>query len=188
MWGLYFDNYVCIHCFFNSGKGVEMLQFLKVHTVYGGHCDGPFVSVVSRGLLQNGACREHQAILVYAPEGSGKSVLLSRACHMALELFGKDTMVIMRYVGLTSRLKSRSQSLRDLLSSICTQLDFLLNHNMDLMKVCNTRSYRVATHMSYFLWGDRLRHYNFPDSYNIGTRRFFRIYLLINVAKQRIYT
>ena len=72
---------------------------------------------------------------MYAPEGSGKSVLLARVCNMAVELFGSDTIVIMRYVGLTSRLKSRSQSLRDLLSSICTQLHFLLNYHMDIMKV-----------------------------------------------------
>ena len=103
------------------------------------------LSVIFRSLLHNGACVEHQAILVYAPEGSGKSVLLARVCKIAVELFGSETIVIMRYVGLTSRLKSRSQSLRDLLSSICTQLHFLLNYHMDLMKVNDACYYDVAT-------------------------------------------
>lgn len=91
-------------------------------------------------LLTNGAKNEHYAIMVKGPPCSGKSMFLSKLCCKAREMFGKDTVLITRYVGLTSA----STSCEDVLRAICNHLNKLLQQNLSL------KSYNMSKLRNYF--------------------------------------
>ena len=68
---------------------------------------------------------EHQAMLVHGPDGSGKSALVSRLAQAAVQLLGKNTCMLVRYVGLTPS----SYATFDLLRSVCIQLNHVLKQD-----------------------------------------------------------
>ena len=72
-----------------------------------------------RQLLRRGAVEEHQAVLLYGPPGSGKSTLLAHLCRVAPDVLGRDTILIVRHVGLTPR----SCAARDIIQDVCAQVN-----------------------------------------------------------------
>ena len=81
-----------------------------------------------RKVLLAGRSDDHSAIIVYGPEGSGKTLLVSKVCHLVTDILGKDTLLVVRYVGLTPM----SQSARDLLHCLCCHLSYLLKQDLNL--------------------------------------------------------
>lgn len=79
-------------------------------------------------LLMNGAKHDHHLIILKGDPGSGKSHFLSKVCFRARELFGKDMILIPRFIGITPKSKDKQQILRD----ICVQLNFVLQQNICL--------------------------------------------------------
>lgn len=67
--------------------------------------------------------QEHNVVIFLGTDGCGKTVLTSRLAQLSPEILGKETYVILRYVGLTSKCKT----LYSLLLGICNQMEHLLN-------------------------------------------------------------
>ncbi len=65
---------------------------------------------------------DHQMVLLYGAEGSGKSCVLSQFCKVALDMLGHETVLVLRYVGTSDMLCT----VREVLRSICTQLNHIL--------------------------------------------------------------
>lgn len=121
-------------CFPSTKKGELCLETL-VHLQ---HCN-ELLKVYNRSglesvlsqiqmLLMNGTKAEHQLIIVKGDPGCGKSHFLSKVCFRARELFGKETILIPRFIGITPKSKDKQQILRD----ICVQLNFVLQQNISL--------------------------------------------------------
>ena len=91
-------------------------------------------------LLLNGSKSEHYAIGVTGRVGSGKTMLMARVCTRAKELFGKESVLMVRYIGLTSHSKQAQEVLRD----ICMQLNSVLQQRFDI------KNYHFANLVNYF--------------------------------------
>lgn len=93
-----------------------------------------------QNLMFAGRTTEHQPILITGSPGCGMSSFISKLCHHGRDIFGKDTILIVRYIGLTPQ----SCNGVKLLKQICTQLNCVLQQNIDL------RSYDICHLTSYF--------------------------------------
>ncbi|XP_063411269.1 NACHT and WD repeat domain-containing protein 2-like [Mytilus trossulus] len=71
--------------------------------------------VALQSYLQN---NYNHPIVIHGASGSGKSTLISKLCVEIPEVFNKNAITIVRYVGYTSR----SSDIKQLLSSLCTQI------------------------------------------------------------------
>ncbi|XP_060065629.1 protein qui-1-like [Ylistrum balloti] len=91
-------------------------------------------------LLTFGAKNEHYAIMIKGPVNSGKSMFISKLCHKAREMFGKDTVLITRFVGLTSD----SKCCENILRAICSHMNQILQQNVSL------KSYNMSKLRNYF--------------------------------------
>ncbi|XP_033752140.1 NACHT domain- and WD repeat-containing protein 1-like isoform X2 [Pecten maximus] len=91
-------------------------------------------------LLTFGAKNEHYAIMIKGPVNSGKSMFISKLCHKAREMFGKDTVLITRFVGLTTA----STCCENILRAICSHLNQILQQNLSL------KSYNMSKLRNYF--------------------------------------
>ncbi|XP_069122816.1 protein qui-1-like isoform X2 [Argopecten irradians] len=91
-------------------------------------------------LLTYGAKNEHYAIMIKGAVHSGKSMFVSKLCYKAREMFGKDTVLIARFVGLTDA----STCCENILRSICSHLNQILQQNVSL------KSYNMSKLRNYF--------------------------------------
>lgn len=121
-------------CFPSTKKGELCLETLvhlqhcnELLKVYNGSGLEIILSKIQM-LLMNGTKAEHQLIIVKGDPGCGKSHFLSKVCFRARELFGKDTILIPRFIGITPKSKDKQKILRD----ICVQLNFVLQQNISL--------------------------------------------------------
>ncbi|XP_061166036.1 protein qui-1-like [Saccostrea echinata] len=99
-------------------------ELMKVY--HGGGLD--FLLSKIQMLLMNGTRIDHPLIIVKGDAGCGKSLFLSKICFRARELFGKDMILISRFIGITPKSKDKQQILRE----ICVQLNFVLQQNICL--------------------------------------------------------
>lgn len=73
-------------------------------------------------LLMKGAKSEHYVIMIEGPINSGKTYLVANVCKKARQMFGPDTVLITRFVGLCPSSTVSENILRD----VCTHLNFVL--------------------------------------------------------------
>jgi hypothetical protein len=92
-----------------------------------------------QNLMFAGRTTDHQPILITGSPGCGMSSFISKLCHHSRDIFGNDTILIVRYVGLTPQ----SCNSAKLLKQICTQLNCVLQQNIDLRPydICHLTSY-----------------------------------------------
>lgn len=130
-----FDEYEKTKLHFPSTKKGELCLETLIHLqhckkllkVYNGTGLEYLLSKIQM-LLMHGTKTDHQLIIVKGDPGCGKSHFLSKVCSRARELFGKDTILIPRFIGITPKSKDKQQILRD----ICVQLNFVLQQNISL--------------------------------------------------------
>ena len=97
-----------------------------------------------KSLLTHGLKNEHKLILIHGPEGSGKTAILSQINRMAMDTLGKETIFIVRYLGLDPTFCSSDAILR----SVCTQLEFILKQTSEL---CSYDHSLLTQHFSALL-------------------------------------
>lgn len=83
-----------------------------------------------------GSKGEHQALIVHGPDGSGKTSLVSHLAQAAVNLLGKNTCLLIRYIGLTPC----AMTLFDLLKSVCIQLHHVMKDEPHMNKYMDIRS------------------------------------------------
>ena len=71
---------------------------------------------------------EHQMLLFYGTEGCGKTTLMSKVAQIAIEILGKDTILAVRYLGLTRD----SCTAHSVLYNFCCQISCSLKQDMDI--------------------------------------------------------
>ena len=69
--------------------------------------------------------KSHKTLLLYGAQGSGKTVVLSRACCRLKDELRDECVLVVRYVGLTPD----SATSHGLLAGICSQMDRVLGRN-----------------------------------------------------------
>ncbi|KAK3600882.1 hypothetical protein CHS0354_019230 [Potamilus streckersoni] len=89
-----------------------------------------FDEVVAKiqALLITGTRQDHQVILIKGQTGSGKSMVVSKICHRARELFGKDTILIPRFINILPKPPTGEH----LFLNICEQINVVLQQNINI--------------------------------------------------------
>ena len=85
-------------------------------------------------LIKDDLTQGHQLLLLHGPEGTGKTALLVRWMGRLRAVFGEESVLVLRFVGLTPS----SSSPDELLRSICMQLNVILKRSDDI-KVLNEK-------------------------------------------------
>ncbi|KAL5018424.1 hypothetical protein ScPMuIL_004146 [Solemya velum] len=121
-------------------SNLAQLQYCK--NIASNFCDVGLEGILSKiqSLLLTGSRTDHQLVIIKGSDGSGKSTLMAKLCHRVLEIFGKETILFVKFCGLGAGMNYAEE----ILEGICKQFHIIFDQDR------NIQLYDKSSLTSYF--------------------------------------